>query len=66
MYCVKHFKPYLYGRKFILVTNYKSLFWFKNAQDANMRILQWKLKLAEYDIVYKAGKTNVNMLDALS
>ena len=66
MYCVKYFKPYLYGRKFILVTNHKSLLWFKNAQDANMRILRWKLKLAENDVVYKASKTNVNMLDAWS
>ncbi|KAL6421668.1 hypothetical protein ACFW04_014483 [Cataglyphis niger] len=41
--------------------------WFKNTQDANMRILRWRLKLAEYDyeVVYKAGKTNVNA-DALS
>jgi len=32
-----------------------------------MRILQWTLKLAEYnyDVVYKAGKTNINA-DALS
>lgn len=32
-----------------------------------MRILRWRLKLAEYDydVVYKAGKTNVNA-DALS
>lgn len=32
-----------------------------------MRILRWRLKLAEYeyDVVYKAGKTNVNV-DALS
>jgi len=43
------------------------LFWFKNAQDANMRILRWRLKLAEYDydVVYTAGKTNVNA-DVLS
>ena len=29
-----------------------------------MRILRWRLKLAEYDydVVYKAGKTNVNAL----
>ncbi|XP_029670024.1 ring-infected erythrocyte surface antigen-like [Formica exsecta] len=41
--------------------------WFKNAQDANMRILRWRLKLSEYDydVVYMAGKTNVNA-DALS
>jgi len=32
-----------------------------------MRIFRWRLKLAgyEYDVVYKAGKTNVNA-DALS
>lgn len=38
-----------------------------NAQVANMRILRWRLKLAEYDydIVYKTGKTNINA-DALS
>ncbi|XP_032690713.1 uncharacterized protein LOC116853662 [Odontomachus brunneus] len=41
--------------------------WFKNAQDANMRILRWRLKLAEYEyeVVYKSGRTNVNA-DALS
>ena len=67
IYCVKHFRPYLYGRKFTLVTDHKPLTWFQNAQDANMRILRWRLKLAEYnyDVVYKAGKTNVNA-DALS
>ncbi|KAL6427138.1 hypothetical protein ACFW04_008640 [Cataglyphis niger] len=67
VYCVKHFRPYLYGRKFTLVTDHKPLMWFKNAQDANMRILRWRLKLAEYDyeVVHKAGKTNVNA-DALS
>lgn len=67
VYCVKHFRPYLYGRKFTLVTDHKPLLWFKNAQDANMRILRWRLKLAEYDydVIYKAGKTNVNA-DALS
>lgn len=67
VYCVKHFRPYLYGRKFTLVTDHKPLTWFKNAQDANMRILRWKLKLAEYNynVIYKTGKTNINA-DVLS
>jgi len=29
VYCVKHFRSYLYGRKFILVTDQKPLLWFK-------------------------------------
>jgi len=67
IYCVKHFRPYLYGRKFTLITDHEPLLWFKNAQDTNIRILRWRLKLAEYeyDVIYKAGKTNVNT-DALS
>jgi len=57
VYCVKHFRPYLYGRKFTLVTDHKPLMWFKHAQDANMRMLRWRLKLAKYDdeVVYKAN-----------
>jgi len=52
--------------KYPLVTD-KPLLWFKNAQDANMKIFRWRLKLAEYDydVVYKAGKINVSA-DALS
>jgi len=62
IYCIKHFRSYLYGRKFTLVTDHKSLLWFKIAQNANIRILRWRLKLAEcdYNAIYKANKTNVN------
>lgn len=62
IYSVKQFRSYLYGNTFTLVTDHKPLMWFKNAQDANMHILRWRLKLAEYDydVMYKAGKLNVN------
>jgi len=49
IYCVKYFRPYLYGQKFTLVTDHKPLLWFKNAQDSNIRILRWRLKLVEYE-----------------
>ena len=67
IYCVTYFRPYLYRRKFTLVTDHKPLVWFQNSKDPCSRVTRWKLKLAEYDfdIAYKAGKTNVNA-DALS
>lgn len=67
VYSVLHFRPYLYGRKFQLVTDYKPLTWLHSVKDPSSRLVRWRLKLLEYeyDIVYKAGKTNVNA-DALS
>ena len=62
IFCVTHFRPYLYGRKFSLVTDHKHLVWFQNSKDPCSRVSHWRLKLAEYDfdVIYKAGKTNVN------
>ena len=33
VYSVQHFRPYLYGRRFTLVTDHKTLVWFKNSKD---------------------------------
>lgn len=30
IYCIKHFRLYLYERKFTSVTDHKPLMWFKN------------------------------------
>ena len=67
VYSVAHFRPYIYGRKFYLVTDHKPLVWLHSVKDPTSRLVRWRLKLAEYEyeIVYKAGKTNVNA-DALS
>ena len=67
VYCVNHFRPYLYGREFQLVTDHKPLVWLHSVKDPTSRLVRWRLKLAEYEykVIYKAGKTNVNA-DALS
>ncbi|CAK9812938.1 Retrovirus-related Pol polyprotein from transposon 17.6 [Anthophora plagiata] len=67
VYCIQHFRPYLYGKKFTLVTDHKPLTWLHSVEDPTSRLMRWRLKLAEYeyDILYKAGKANVNA-DALS
>ena len=67
VFAVQHFRPYLYGRKFLLITDHRPLVWIHNLKDSNSRLGRWKIKLSEYDydIIYKLGKINSNA-DALS
>lgn len=63
----KQFRPYLWGRKFTIITDHRPLIWAHMASDPSSRISRLKLKLAEFEntIVYKAGKCNSNT-DGLS
>ncbi|CAK1590747.1 unnamed protein product [Parnassius mnemosyne] len=67
VWAVKHLRPCLFGRKFKIVTDHKSLTWLFSIKDPGSRLVRWRLKLEEYEyeIVYKAGKNNTNA-DALS
>ena len=67
VWSVKHFRPYLFGRKFKLVTDHRPLTWLFSIKDPGSRLARWRLKLEEYDyeIIYKPGKINKNA-DALS
>jgi hypothetical protein len=58
----KHFRPYLYGRKFKITTDHKPLMWIMNVKDPSSRLLRWRIKLEEYDyeIIYKKGALNTN------
>jgi hypothetical protein len=46
---VKHFRPYLYGRKFKMASDHKPLMWIMNVKDPGSRLLRWRIKLEEYD-----------------
>ena len=69
IFAVKHFRPYVYGQKFSLITDHRSLIWLDQLKDPTMgsRLARWKIKLQEYDykITFKPGKVNANA-DALS
>lgn len=67
VWATKYFRPYLFGRKFKIITDHKPLQWLMNLKEPNSRLTRWRLKLAEYNytIVYKKGKANTNA-DALS
>ncbi|KAE9345958.1 hypothetical protein PF008_g8516 [Phytophthora fragariae] len=61
IWAVKLFRPYLYGRKFRLVTDHAALKWLMTSKDLTGRVYRWALQLRGYDfeIVYRSGKDNV-------
>lgn len=67
VWSIKHFRPYLYGRKFKIYTDHRPLQWLFNAKDPSSRLVRWRLLLEDYDfeIIYKEGRLN-NNADALS
>lgn len=67
VWATKQFRPYLFGRRFTIVTDHKPLTWLFNVKDPGARLVRWRLQLEEheYDIVYKPGTANTNS-DALS
>lgn len=67
VWAVKHYRSYLFGRKFKIITDHRPLTWLFNLKEPGSRLVRWRLKLEEYDyrIEYKPGKINSNA-DALS
>jgi len=64
---VKHFRPYLYGRKFRLRTDHASLIWLCKRAEPSSQIARWLEVLAKfsYQIEHRPGKKHGNA-DGLS
>jgi len=62
VWACKQYRPYLYAKKFTIVTDHKPLTWVFNVKDPSSRLLRWRLKLEEFDyqVVYKPGVRNTN------
>ncbi|XP_015839413.2 retrovirus-related Pol polyprotein from transposon 297 [Tribolium castaneum] len=67
VWATKYFRPYLYGRKFKIVTDHQPLKWLFSLKEPNSKLVRWRLRLEEFDyeIHYKKGTLNSNA-DALS
>lgn len=67
VWAVQHFRPYVFGRKFNIITDHKSLLWLFNLKEPNSKLVRWRLKLEEYTytILHKQRKLNKNA-DGLS
>jgi hypothetical protein len=44
---IKHFRPYLYGRKFKIVSDHKPFTWIMSVKDPGPRLLRWRIQLDE-------------------
>lgn len=64
---VKHFRQYLYGRKFKIRTDHSSLKWLMNYKDPQGQLARWIEMLSSYDfyIEHRPGKFH-NNVDSLS
>ena len=61
---VKHFRPYLLGRAFVLRTDHGSLTWLRNFRNPEGQLARW-LEEFDFSIVHRRGRKHGNA-DALS
>ena len=64
---VKHFRPYLLGRHFVLRTDHSALQWIYSMKEPEGQLARWLEQLQEYDfeVVHRKGRNHLNA-DALS
>ena len=68
VWAVHHFKPYLYGRRFKVVSDHAPLRWLMRNKSTSSRLTRFALKLQDFniqDVEYRPGSCNANA-DALS
>ena len=64
---IRHFRPYLLGRRFTLRTDHSGLKWLQTLKDPEGQLARWLEQLQEYEfeIIHRAGKRHSNA-DAMS
>lgn len=67
VWAVRYFRPYLFGRPFVVQTDHQPLKWLYSLKDPTARVLRWKTLLNEYEFIveYIKGREN-NVADFLS
>jgi hypothetical protein len=67
IWAIVHFRCYLYGNEFLLVTDHQPLKWLMESDKLIGKLAWWALMLMEYDfkVVHRAGLVNMDA-DGLS
>ncbi|KAL1115448.1 hypothetical protein AAG570_007478 [Ranatra chinensis] len=67
VWAVEYFRPYLWGRQFLIKTDHKPLVWVGGLKETSARVARWEERLTAYSftISHNKGKDNV-VADCLS
>jgi hypothetical protein len=67
VWAAKHFRCYLYGKRFTVRTDHAALTFLKTFSDTNAKRMRWSTRLSELDFIveHRAG-TKIPHFDALS
>jgi len=67
IWAVCYFRPYLYGRKFTIITDHLALKWLLTIKNPNAKLTRWSLLIQTFDfeILHRAGK-KMSDVDCLS
>ncbi len=62
IWSIKYFRQYLFGHKFVLITDHQPLKWLKSLKDPPPKLARWVMTLQQYDfeVEYRAGKNHAN------
>lgn len=67
VWAVQHYRPYLLGKRFTILTDHRPLVYLFGMTDPSSRLTKFRLKLEEFDFVIKYVKGSENVTaDALS
>ena len=61
IWAIKQFWQYLFGYKFVLITDHQPLKWQKSLKDPPPKLTRWVMILQQYDfeVEYRAGKNRI-------
>lgn len=65
--CVRAFRPYVWGRFFVMITDHKALCYLFSMRDCGSRLFRQKIELLDYNfkVIHRPGSMN-SVADALS
>ena len=66
-WAINHFRPYIYGRKFVIKTDHRPLIYLFSLKNPSSKLtrMRWDLEEYNFEVEYIKGKSNV-LSDALS